>query len=321
MRLYKITACGLLLSVVFWGCQKITQGYLSSRVFYQVNPFYVQQGVTTVSASLVEEGSTDPLHVKLLGITDANTGQSADSLFLKPQMMKTFVSAVDYTDSTLAALNAKLHDSTVAPFGVNPIGGRLEFTQSSQYLDTGTYNMSIQVSNIRGTETMNNICQIIVVPIATLDTTLYQAWTNSDSAGNFITQATALQMDVVYEPNGPDKIVYEFLDKNGARFDPKAGEVHGRTGRPNFHDWDPYYSVALTDTSIEYPYPDGIPYLPAYSVSSYGSGFANGITYYQVDYHYTDLRQNVNPVSTVNFFLTKGEYIIHYYLNNVTRVP
>lgn len=320
MRSYIIAFC-LLLFPVAWGCQKVVNGYLSGRLFYQINPFYVQQGVTTVSSPLVSEGSTEPLNVKLISIVNEATGQSADSQFLKPQTMKTFISAVDYTDSSLASLNAKLKDSTVPPFAINPIGGRLEFTQSSQYLDTGTYDLSIQASNVRGSETLNNICQMIVTPISTVDTILYQAWTNSDSLGNFITLGSALQMTMTYYPNGGDKVVYEFKDKNGNNFNPSLGEVHARVGRPTFHDWDPYYPVALTDTSIEYPYPDGIPYLPAFSISSLGSGFASGMTYYQVDYHFTDLRQNVNPVSTVGFFVTKGEYIITYYLNNVTRVP
>jgi hypothetical protein len=323
MRDYKyIFACLFSLPLI-WGCTKVVNGYLSNRIFYQVNPFYVQQGVTTASSSLVAEGSTQPLNVKLLSIVNAVSGESADSMFLHPDTIKTFAAAVLYTDTTLDMLNAKLKDSAVAPFSVNSIGGRLQFTQATSNVDTGSYNISLQVSNVRGTETLNNICQIDVIPIATIDTTLYWAWSTSDSAGNFFTLPTALQMSVSFNPAGEDKIVYEFKDVNGNNFNPAAGEVIERVGRPNFHNWDPYYPMVLTDTSIEYAYPEGVPYFPAYSVTTIANGttWASGETYYQVSYKHTNSRLNVNPVSEVNFYVTKGEYIITYYLNNVTRVP
>lgn len=313
----------LLLIPLCWACQKITHGYLSDDVFYQVNPFYVQQGITTTSASLVSNGSTDPLNVKLLKITNAATGADADSMFLRPQLIKTFVGSPTQDDSTLDLLNAKLKDSTVAPFSINPIGGRLQFTQANLFLDTGTYSMDIQISNVRGSRTLPGACQIIVMPVATIDTLTYQSWTYGTVAtGPFTPLPGTLPVTIQYVPAGDDKIIFVWKDKNGNDFNPSAGEVTARVQRPTFHDWDPYYPTVLTDTSIEYQYPDGIPTLPVYPNNSVGGiAWSGGIVYYQVAMAHTDVGLYINTVSSQQFFVTKGTYIVTYTLTNVVRVP
>jgi hypothetical protein len=323
MRHYNRILWLLLLAPLSWSCQKITHGYLSDDVFYQVNPFYVQQGITTVSSSLVTNGSTDPLNVKLLKITDVSTGADADSLFLKPQMMRTFTGTPTSDDSTLDLLNAKLKDSTVAPFSVNAIGGRLQFTQSDLFIDTGTYSMDIQISNVRGTKTLPGACQIVVTPIATKDTLTYQSWsTGSVATGPFTGVAGQIPVTVTYIAGGADKIIFVWKDKNGHNFNPSLGEVNARVQRPTFHDWDPYYPEVRTDTSIEYQYPDGIPYLPVFANTTVGGiGWNDGICYYQLAKAHTDIGLYVNTVSTIQYFLTKGTYVVTYYVNIVSRVP
>ena len=151
-------------TLLAWGCQKIVHGYLSDRIFYQVNPFVVQQGVTTVSSSLVADGSTEPLHVKVISLKDS-LGNDADSILNTPRNIVTYTGTLTPADSTIALLNAKLKDRYVRPFNIAEIGGRLQFTAATTYVPAGTYNMDLLVSNIRGSETLKNACQINITPL------------------------------------------------------------------------------------------------------------------------------------------------------------
>lgn len=309
---------GLMVSAcVLAGCQKIEKGFLSDSIYYVENPFVVQQGITATSATLVADGSTNPLHVKLLGIRDQKTGAGADSMFLKPQLMSTYLSAISYTDSTLALLKAKLKDSLVAPFSVNGIGGRLQFTQTTKFVDPGVYTIDVGVSNIKGEKILRNACDIHIIPATTDDTLTYKSWTTMDDAGTFYTPATTLQMDIVRVGQGPDKIIFRWKDKNGVFFNPAKGEVKPRAGRPYFAHWDPYYPEVKTDSSIEYQYPQGVPEFPVYPATSIG--YDNGICYYQVQKNAADIGQYINTVSSIKYFTTRGTYIITYYLTNAAR--
>lgn len=300
------------------GCQKITHGYLSDRIFYQVNPLMVPQGVTTVSAPLVIDGSTQPLNVELIGLKDSQ-GKNVDSILLKPGIIRTFTGTVTYADSTLDLLNAKLNDSSVAPFSIAKVGGRLQFTPATVYVPAGDYNLDIRVSNVRGGREIDNACQMSIVPMNP-DQILYQAATTSDASGNF-SAGYFLPISITRDPNGPNKIIFKFLDKNGKAFDPAKGEVVGRTGRPNFRNWNPYYPEVKTDSTIEYQYPSGVPQIPIYSstVISNGSSWTGGIIYYQVPLSYTVENVNVNPVSELVFYATTGTFTVTYFLNNVTH--
>lgn len=307
----------LCLLLAFYSCEKVEKGFLSDSIYYIENPFTVQQGITTTSSTLVADGSTSPLKVVLVGIRDKKNNAKADSMFTKPQLMSTYTAAVTYEDSTLAKLKAKLRDSLVAPFSINPLGGRLQFTQTSLFIEPGSYSLDVAVSNIKGEKTLKDACNIIVTPLTTIDTLLYKSWTTADAAENFYPQLDALQMDITHDGQGPNKIIFQWKDKNGEFFNPAAGEVYGRAQRPSFKHWDPYYPEVKTPTTIEYEYPQGIPELPAFP--STAIGFDNGICYYRVDMKHTDIGLHVNTVSSIKYYVTKGTYTITYYLNNVVR--
>ena len=133
----KSMLASLLLTVallIIYGCQKVPKGFISDNIFYNINPFTVSQGITTVSTGLVIDGSTTPLNVKLLAVRDMGTGKDASGILLKLDTIRVFKGAVDYNDSTEALLNLKLKDSTLAPFSVNGIGGRLQFTQATKFV-------------------------------------------------------------------------------------------------------------------------------------------------------------------------------------------
>lgn len=324
MRINKLSVL-LLVAIavcsIFYGCKKQEVGFLSDNLYYLENPFTVQQGITITSSSMVADGSTLPLQTTLLAIRNKITGKRVDSMFLKPQTITVYKGTVTYKDTTEALLRSKLKDSVVAPFSINSLGGRLQFTQSTKYVDPGIYTIDINATNVRGAKLLNDICDIVVTPITSIDTILFKSWTTSDVNGNFYSIPQPLNVVITHNEAGPEKIVFKFLDKNGTPFSPANGEVVPRTGRPSFKNWNPFYTPVATDTSLEFKYLAGIPKIPAYSntVIADGSSWTDGITYYQVPAKYTDINLNVNSVLTAQFFVTKGTYIITYYLSNVVR--
>jgi len=322
-KIFLITssACMLLLFFIC-SCQKVVKGFLSDTIYYAVNPFTVPQGTTTVSAPLITDGSTDPMNVKLLGVRSLSTGKDAGSFFLSNDTIRLFTGLITSSDSTVALINAKLKDSTVAPFSVNQIGGRLQFTQATKYVPEDRYTIDIQVSNIRGTRIIRNACQINVVE-SVADTLLYKAYNRSDSAFTVFNTISAsfLDIKITRDPAGPNKIVYIWKDKNGQRFNPAKGEVKGRPARPSFKDWDPYYPEIKKDTSIEYNYPGGVPKFPIFEHPLLYPGFNDGLSYYSVSGKHTDVGMNVNTTFSINYFATKGTYFVTITLTDITRKP
>jgi hypothetical protein len=296
------------------------KGYLSDSVYYLENPFTVSQGVTTTSSSLVTDGSTAPLHVELLSIKNLLTGVAVDSMFLKPDTIRIYKDAVTSSDSTLTLLNAKLKDSAVAPFSINNTGGRLQFTQATKYVTAGSYSIDISISNSRGSRVISNACEIDV--ISTIEDSLfYKGYSYVDSTGNnwSYPSASALKITIARQEAGANKIIFIWKDKNGTIFNPSKGEVVPRNARPSFTDWDPFYTAVKTDTSIEYQYPAGVPQFPVFSTCFNYPSFGTGIMYYQIPWKYTDIGLNVNPVSTIMYYSTKGTYYVTFVLSDIAH--
>lgn len=268
---FSIGICAMVIGAL--ACQKVMKGYLSDDIYYLSNPMTVPQGVVTVSESLVANGSTAPLSVSLLGITNMQTGKRVDSLFLSPKALQVYKSAVTYADSTLAALRSKIGDSLVAPFGVSPIGGRMQFTGTTLYIPQGSYSMDLSVSNIRGARVFKNICEIDIVPtrffIQTGAAYGYLLDTITQGRSNI-----SPVLDATRNESGDAKIIIKWEDADGNVFNPKAGEVTSRNGLPSFQSWDPYYKVELTDTAFVYQYPDKVPVFPVFNPA-----LVNGTTY------------------------------------------
>ncbi|EHQ26538.1 hypothetical protein BDD43_0593 [Mucilaginibacter gracilis] len=317
-----LIAAAVVSTMAILSCNKIKTGFISDNIYYNVNPFTVAQGNTAVSAGLVIDGSTTPLNVKLLSVRNMADNQDASKYLLTKDTIRIYKGTVTADDSTLALLGAKLKDSTLAPFSVNSIGGRLQFTQASKFVPIGSYNIDLQVSNIRGTRILNNACKINVVG-SIPDTITYKAYNHSDATYTNFTgfAASLLNIKVTYIPGGPDKIIYVWKDKNGKSWNPANGEVIGRPGRPNFADFDPYFPVAKTDTSLEYRYPGGVPIFPLFTASKNYPGYIGGPYYYSIVGKHTDVGMAVNTTLTVGFFLTKGTFVVTTTVTDVARVP
>jgi hypothetical protein len=304
------------------GCQKVEKGFISDNIYYAENPFTVMQGITAVSTGLVIDGSTTPVNAKLLAVRDIATGADASKYFLKPDTIRVYTGAISYSDSTVALLNLKLKDSTLAPFSINTIGGRLQFTQATKFIPQGKYMIDVQASNIRGTRVLKNACQINVTA-SVADTLFTLAYNHSNSTfTDFVGEpATLLNFKITHDPSGPSKIVYVWKDKNGNNFNPANGEVNGRPNRPAFVDWDPYYPQVKTDTSIEFGYPKGVPQFPIFQNPQNYTWATNGLCYYSVSGSHTDIGMNANTTFGILYYATQGTYVITIMLTDITRVP
>ena len=237
-------------------CQKIEKGFLSDRIYYQQNPLVTGQGSVTVSSPIQSDGSTNPLTVVITGIKDAS-GANVDSMLLKKDSIPGFSGSVTYEDSTLDLLSKKIAYTTAAPLSVNSIGGRIQLTPATLFVTPGIYTMDVDVSNVRGTKSIPNACQIIIGPKTSNDTTLagsYAGYVDSSNVYNGTLIGSPI-VSIEYYPSAENKIAFKWIDKNGMVFNAKKYGVRNRVGRWSFKQFDPYYPQVLTDTAVEYQFP------------------------------------------------------------------
>lgn len=312
------------------GCQKIVHGYISDDIFYQVNPFYVAQGGTTVSAALVGNGSTAPLHVTVLALKDS-AGNDMDSVLTTPRSIVTFTGAITYADSTLDLLKTKLKDSLVRPFNIAETGGRLQFTAATSFVPAGTYYMDLQVSNTRGTRTLNNACTIIIQPTGDTYSLAYRRLGVYDATGttlvsNFDNDDNYCSVEVTHVSSTPvSQVIYKWVDKNGVVFSPAKGEVVAFSkSYPTLHNWIPYYQEVYGDSTITEQIPDYgimVPYFQTAKVPD-GTLFTNGGQNCRVDYRInnTDSKDNaVYKSMTAISYLSTGTYYITVHMNSLVH--
>lgn len=305
-------------TLLLQACDKPQVGYLSNNIFYKVNPYNVTQGVTTYSSPIVGNGSTTPLNVELLRITNAD-GDDVTEELTTPYSIVTYKGTVTYQDTTLEMLYAKLSDSTVAPFHVNPIGGRLEFTMATSYVNIGSYFADVKVSNTAGTRELTNAVNFNIKALTLPYEITYRAASTSTMGAEVFSSAPAPEITITHDVTGENYIIFKFVDKNGAPFDPSAGEIIKRGDRPTFANWEPWYDEVKTDTGYVYQYPQ-VPSMPAFNETNLNGALWNGgICYYRIVGTYNDLGVNVNPVFTIRYNLP-GTYVVTIKLTNVERI-
>jgi hypothetical protein len=306
--------------VLFAACEKVEDGYISDYISYNLRTLEATQGQVVYTKSLVLDGSTSPVNVRLLSVRNKRTGREAPEM-LATYDIPTYLAEITDEDVTLEQLQQKIAVAKVAPLEINTIGGRVGLSSATTYVDTGLYTIDIEVTNSRGTRVINEALDIRLRGAAT-DTILYQALTSSDlgSETNFVTDNN-YQIDITHDISSENKIVFKWVDKHGNAFNPKTGEVIKRGDRPTFANWSPYYEEQLTDTALVYPFPNtGLAYPILKSVTVNGANWVDGIVYYRVKGSTTDIGRNINTVGTFKFYLG-GTYIVTYHLNSVVRKP
>lgn len=306
--------------VSFYCCTKVAEGFLSDRLFYRANPFVAVKGRVTTGLPIETDGSTQPLNVKILAVRDKN-GQPAEKL-LKEYEIPIYKGEVLATDSTLEMLDKKLGTAMYKPFNINTVGGRPEVTPASIFADTGTYDFDLDVSNVKGTKTLNNIGKVRLTPA--LDSQIVRQFATTSAPNQEITFVTQSAFVVtVQRIAGPNKIIIKFVDKNGANFNPLNGEVLPRVSLPTnlryqFKQYDPYYPEVKTDTAFVYDYPAKTPTFPLFTLNN------AYIVSYRIPNTFNDLNLNINPEFAVRLFpldkpYVDGTWIITNRINFVVR--
>jgi hypothetical protein len=320
MKLLYITAA-MALIVTLCCCNKKDEGFLSDKLFYRANPFTAAKGRVTTSAPLETDGSTQSLQVRLLAIRD-KTGAVAQAM-IKEYEIPVYKAEIRSTDSTLALLAQKLGTAMYKPFNINEVGGRLEVTPASMFIDTGIYDFDIEASNIKGTKLLNSIAKVRITPAVPFQ--LVRQFASTSVTGQEITFVTQSSFAVTVEriPTGPNKIIVKFVDKNGAIFNPKTGQVipratlAGATGlRFEYRQFAPYYAEEKTDTALVYQYPDKIPTFPLFLLNN------AYLSSYRIPAAFNDLNVNINPEFSVRLYpadqgipFVKGTWIITNKIN------
>ncbi len=297
-----ICIVSIALALTYACTKKPQEGFLGNTFFYLSNPFVGIKGRVTTSAPIQADGSTNPLTVKLLSIRNL-AGKEADEL-KKTYEIPIYKGEVTPQDSTPQMLALKLGTAMYKPFNVNALGGRLELTPATALLDTGTYVFDVEVSNIRGAKTINNVARVRILPAVPFQ--LIRQFANTSAPNQELTFTNQGTFATTLERReGPNQIIIRFLDRNGVAFNPRAGEVLPRVGtaaapRFVFRQFAPYFPEVVNDTAFIYQYPEKTPTFPLYLLNN------AYLSSYRIPAAFNTLGQNINPEFAFRLFPTDG---------------
>jgi|EP00611_Tribonema_gayanum_P003179 hypothetical protein len=301
--IYKYISAAAVILVTGYACsKKPSEGFLGRTFFYLSNPFIGAKGRIVTSAPIQADGSTNPLYVKLLQVRN-RAGQVTDAL-TKEYEIPIYKGEVTPQDSTPQLLAAKLGTAMYKPFNINSIGGRLELTPASAMVDTGLYTFDIEVSNIRGSKTINSVAKVQLTPA--VPSQLVRQFANSSAVGQETVFTTQTNFTTTLERRtGPNQIIIRFLDQNGVAFNPKQGQVLPREGtatapRYVFKQFAPYYPEVINDTAFIYQYPEKTPTFPLYLLNN------AYLSSYRIPAAFNTLNQNINPEFAFRLYPTDG---------------
>lgn len=277
------------------------EGFLGNQFFYLSNPFTGIKGRVTVSVPMQADGSSNPLNVKLLAVRKRD-GQLTDAL-TKLYEIPIYKGEVTPADSTPELLAKKLGTQMYAPFNVNSIGGRLELTPATAFVDTGLYDFDVEVSNVKGAKVINSIAKVVITP--SVPSQIVRQFVNTSVPNQEVTFVTRTAAVTTQRIDGPNKIIIKFVDKNNVPFNPKTGQVVPRVSLPTdlrftYKQFAPYYPEEVTDTAFVYRYPEKIPTFPLFTLNN------AYLSSYRIPAQYNDLNLNINPEFSVRFFPTDG---------------
>jgi len=307
-------------------CKKPAQGYLSSNVFYQVSPFVAEQGVTSYSAALQLNGSTNPTTVILIGVRESQTGKDMLDSLIKLRSIPVFTGTVLKEDTTLASLLKNISTDLKPALNINTIGGRIELSSATKYLPSGTYDIDIEVKNTAGTKVIKNACQISLVAPLNPYVIVYKRLRIYTKENPAVVESASegIVVDVTYTASAVTKVIYKFVDQNGVAFNPATGQLKRFSAAlPTMKEWAPYYPEVKTATTIEYTLPNTGTKFP-YVEEVY---LPNGLTYRDPGgaLSYMTLDENANvegkraQITSSWIFKTSGTYEITFHLNGLTK--
>ncbi|MDR1274620.1 MAG: DUF5007 domain-containing protein [Odoribacteraceae bacterium] len=271
-----------LLAAGIAACDQIEEGYLSTNVHYAQNPLEVSQGTVMFSEALAADNSTSPLRVELLDIRDVRTGQHAASWYGESEVSFWLDEINSATDTTWEQVLAKYSRKPYPIFQVNPVGGRLEFTEGTSEIPLGEYEIDVKVSNVRGSMILKNACTIILGEKANFFGVAgaYDLWNTSNSdtrldpkidyrelEGSDLDafKATLSAAGETYDPDY-GYMILKVLDNYGNAFDwtpstdpISGGEIRQRNSsgveQRNYERRSPWQKMIYTDDALIAPFP------------------------------------------------------------------
>jgi hypothetical protein len=266
---------------LFSGCTKIEKGFISPYQQYAVNTFTVTRGRTSSSYSLINDGSSIPMHIKWTHIYDS-TGKIVDDIFSKKYPVGTWTAAYDAkADVTYAAIMAKRTITDMPPIVVNEFNGTITANEATLNLPLGSYTMDLEVTNDAGTVQLKKIMQINIVDGASLEMTPEQGAFSlslliagtAGGAGSVGGSNNGVMFNGNNNPfvdysvarfaDTPNVLILKITDRNGIPFSPKAGEFQKRP-QPGLNPNPPFYenlqdfapdTFQETDTAMTLKFP------------------------------------------------------------------
>lgn len=311
----KIFLTSAVLVAAAYGCKKAEKGFISDFMYYSPNPLIATQGNVTTSKSIELDGSTGPVHARLLAVRNKATGAAVPEM-LTSYMIRQFTAEITTADSTEEMVNKKIVMKPSIPLTIGEIGGRIALSQATENVPIGLYVIDVEVSNEKGTRTITNACTIDLQVKSHFKTPLGPFFTTSDVAAETgFSSQSPLPMNITYDKNGPNKIIFKFLDKNGVAFDPSQGEVTTRGDRGHFAQMNPYFPLVKTNNSMEWGFlvlPNGFP------IKEGNNGKGN---YYRIPGRFTVENRNVNPVFFEFMVYSPGTFTLTVQIPTITRKP
>lgn len=216
-------------ALMFEGCKKLPEGNLSTLIHYEFIPFQIEQGRVFLSRGVISERSNRPLTFKLIKVSYRETGEDITDIFLKKYQIKVWKALYNpQTDTTIALINAKRIDSMVFPISINPYSGQVQANYATINLPLGKYAFDLAIENSAGKGVYNDIGQFDLIAAPFFDvsvrTSIIAVKKGNENITKLITSEDD-QIKVTRISENENKVILRFLDKNGALFNPKKGEV------------------------------------------------------------------------------------------------
>lgn len=310
----------IVLGLLLVGCKPEQIGFLDDHLRYGVAEVQVVQGSAVTTNPIIANGSTTPMTVKLLAVRNKQTGEVVPD-FLVEQEFSVYLGQVGNNVTTLEQLNALIGTDRAPSVTVNEIGGKVVLTPATENIPPGLYTVDVEITNIAGVKSYNGILDVNLIRLKPDSLYSYSANSSSLSSESEVTSLQSQQYDVKiqYLPDGENKIIFMWIDKDGKPFNPEEGQVIRRASLPSFADWSPFYTEELTDTAIVYPYPyfKGLPYPVKTSALVGSTSYTNFSSNYRIVGDYTDLGRNLNTSAVARFF-KPGTHIIRYTFKDIT---
>lgn len=343
---FVIAVCAIFVSDLFQGCTKVEKGFISPTQQYAVSSFTIVRGRNSSSYSLINDGSSVPMHIKWTHIYDKD-GKIVDDIFSKKYPVGVWTAAYNSkTDLTYGAIMAKRTIEEMPPIVVNEFNGTISSNEGTLNVPVGEYTMDLEVSNIAGTVKLEKVMTLNVVDGESLaispdpgafSLSLLVAGTagGAGSAGgpnNGVmfngNNNPFIDYSVTRYADTPNILIFKLTDRFGKAFNPKNGEIMKRPNSglnpnppflQNLQDYAPD-TFSPNDTAMTLKYP-----LVPFPINSLGNGYN---MYYRIPSKYVaiDSTSSWSTNAAGNFYTgtTDPHYLGVYTLDKydyAIRIP